>query len=243
MSALRTVDPLAAVRALRPQAYGTARTDEVLDPIIEPLWSGLRVLAAIDGAGGGGAGEGDVAVLIVDEGKPVTGMAEIESSLAGALLANSAIIDGVIIKVSQYDEAAVDLADDLTPRAGGMLTAGLIGRRRNVRQELADQDRRELAARTFGPGEELAFVALDLLLVDAIWLTDVPLLERKRHLEGVLAKSAQVRESAFVRPPFQSWVGSWRAQGFAGLVFKASNGRYVSGGVQDDWVTIPMPRR
>ncbi len=243
MSAIGTSDPLATVRDLRPQAYGLARVDRVLDPVIEPLWSGLRVLAAIDGAGGGGGGDGDVAVLLVDDGEPVAGMGEIESALAGAIRADSAIIDGILIKTAQYDEFAADLAGDIAPRSGRMLTESLIGRRRNVRQELADMDRRERLARTFGPDEEVAFVALDLLLVDGEWLVDVPLLERKRHLEAVLDEPPLVRQGTFVRPPFQGWVGSWRAQGFAGLVFKAANGRYVPGGVKDDWVTTPMPRR
>ncbi len=243
MSAVETIDPLAAVRDLRPQTYAHERFDKVIDPVIEPMWSGLRVLAAIDGAGGGGGGDGDVAVLLVDDGEPVAGMGDLESAMAGAIRADSAIIDGVVIKTSQYDEAAADLAGDLSPRAGRMLTESLIGRRRNVRQELADMDRRERMARTFEPGQEVAFVALDLLQVDGEWLLDVPLLERKRQLEAVLAEATLVRRGTFVRPPFQGWVGSWRAQGFSGLVFKAANGRYVSGGVKDDWITTPMPRR
>lgn len=243
MSAVRTLDALAAVRDLRPQAYGTQKPDKIRNPIIEPLWAGLRVLAAIDGAGAGGGGEGDVDTLLVDDGEPVRGRRDIEAALAGALRADNAIIDGVLIKASTYDETAVDLGQDITPTTGQIIAQTMIGRRRNLRAEVAERADEERAARTFEPGEAVSFVALDLLFVDGEWLFDVPLLERKRQLESVLTEPELIRRGAFVRAPYLPWVGSWRAQGFSGLVFKAANGRYQPGGIKDDWVTIPMPRR
>ena len=58
---------------------------------------------------------------------------------------------------------------------------------------------------------------IDLLWLDDTSLLDVPLLERRRLLEGALVESDFVRVGAYVRPPIDTWVGSWRAQGFEGL--------------------------
>ena len=57
-------------------------------------------------------------------------------------------------------------------------------------------------------------MAIDLLWLDGESLLDVPLLERKRLLESVLDESELVRRGAFVRPPIETWIGSWRALGF-----------------------------
>jgi ATP-dependent DNA ligase len=52
-----------------------------------------------------------------------------------------------------------------------------------------------------------------------------------------------VRRGVYVRAPVNPWLGSWRALGFSGIVFKAANGRYQPGGVKDDWVQMSMPPR
>ena len=40
-----------------------------------------------------------------------------------------------------------------------------------------------------------------------------------------------------------SWVGSWKAQGFNGLTYKAANSRYHPGESTADWAVSGMPRR
>ena len=50
-------------------------------------------------------------------------------------------------------------------------------------------------------GKDLAFVVIDLLRIDNQTLFDVPLLERKRLLEGVVQQSPLVRLSPWVTPP------------------------------------------
>ena len=66
-------------------------------------------------------------------------------------------------------------------------------------------------------GERHAFVATDLLWLDGSSLADVPLLERRRILEGVLAESYLVRISAIVRPSAVLTLVTWGALGFRDL--------------------------
>jgi len=86
-------------------------------------------------------------------------------------------------------------------------------------------------------------VAKDFLLwLDGKPLLDVPLLERRRLLDSVIAETDLVRRGTFVRPPIDRWVGSWRSMGFPGISFKAANGRYAPGAAALDWASIAMPR-
>ncbi|MEA2026893.1 MAG: hypothetical protein U9O18_09390, partial [Chloroflexota bacterium] len=70
------------------------------------------------------------------------------------------------------------------------------------------------------------FIAVDLLRVDGASLLDVPLLERKRLLESIIDQGDLVRVSAHVRPPIDTWVGTWKAMGLRGGILKAANSRY-----------------
>jgi ATP-dependent DNA ligase len=88
----------------------------------------------------------------------------------------------------------------------------------------------------------LALVCLDLLRVDGQDLFDVPLLERKRLLEGLIQGSERVRVSPFTRPPAEPWIASWKAAGFKGGMLKAANSRYVPGRHTPEWVPITMVR-
>jgi hypothetical protein len=58
------IDARTALAGLRPQPFGNGHPGRILDPIIEPPWSGIRALAAIDRDG----------VALVDEaGDPIAG--------------------------------------------------------------------------------------------------------------------------------------------------------------------------
>ena len=92
-------------------------------------------------------------------------------------------------------------------------------------------------------GGLVAFVAIDLLELDDTELLDVPLLERKRLLDGILTASDLVRVGLFVRPPVGPWLVSWRSIGFKRIALKAQNGRYVPGAEAEDWATADIPRR
>ena len=89
-----------------------------------------------------------------------------------------------------------------------------------------------------GLGKDLAFVVLDLLRVDGQTLFDVPLLERKRLLEGLIQQSPLVRLSPWVTPPIHAWLRTWRGAGFKGAIVKAANSRYVPGSTTVDWAIV-----
>jgi ATP-dependent DNA ligase len=89
-----------------------------------------------------------------------------------------------------------------------------------------------------GLGKDLAFVAVDLLRIDHQTLFDIPLLERKRLLEGIIQQSPLVRLSPWVTPPIHAWLRTWRSAGFKGAIVKAANSRYVPGSLTVDWAVL-----
>jgi ATP-dependent DNA ligase len=226
-------DARAVLASLRPQAFGRGRPDRVSDPIIEPLWAGIRALAAVDRAG---------AFLADESGEPIEDQPEIVSALTTAALSNGLVLDGFLTKQAAQDGTGVYIRTDFVPTLGSSVGHFFLGSRRNRAAEAA-QAREELRlAETFGPEDVVTYVAIDLLWLDGESLLDVPLLERRRLLETVLAESEIVRRGTFVRPPIGGWIHSWRAQGFVGLTFRAANSRYEPGVASAEWATAPMPR-
>jgi bifunctional non-homologous end joining protein LigD len=112
---------------------------------------------------------------------------------------------------------------------------------RNRRAELVEALEARAEVRP-GPGEEVAFVAVDLLELDGESLLDVPLLERKRLLDAVIAESALVRVGIHVRAPVDVWLGTWRNVGFRMVAYKDPNGRYRPGEPNDGWATAEIPK-
>lgn len=226
-----------AVRAvladLRPQPFGDGRPGRVQDPLIEPLWTGVRVLAAVDAAGTTLADEG---------GESIVGHAEVADALAAAALADGLIVDGFLTKFAARESRVYVAMDDL-PSASQLASRPLLGIRRTRAEEVTKAREAARSARTFGPDDTVTFVAIDLLWLDGESVLDVPLLERRRLLESVLAEGDLVRRGVFVRPPIDAWIGSWRALGFDGLSFRAANSRYQPGRKTAEWVSTPMPRR
>ncbi len=223
-----------ALAGLRPQVIGHRHPERVVDPIVEPLWAGIRSLAAIT--------QGR-ATLAGEAGDPVDGHLEIVAALAGAAMAQDLVVDGYLTKQAARDGHGAYTGTDESSMLSQLANRPLLGIRRSRSRELAQQINADRAARTFGPDDTVTFVAIDLLWLDGEWLLDVPFLERRRILESVLAESDLVRRGVFVRPPIEAWVGSWRAQGFGGLSYKAANSRYRPGVDSPDWVSAPMPRR
>jgi ATP-dependent DNA ligase len=153
------------------------------------------------------------------------------------------VLDGFLTKLEPRDGGGVFVSMDSLPSASQMASRPLLGIRPTRAEDAvkALEDARE--ARTFGPDDEVWFVAIDLLWLDGESLLEVPLLERRRLLESVLAESDLVRRGIFVRPPVSAWLGSWRSLGFMGLSYKAANSRYRPGTASSDWITVSMPRR
>jgi bifunctional non-homologous end joining protein LigD len=82
------------------------------------------------------------------------------------------------------------------------------------------------------------FAAFDLLEVDGEPLLAIPLLERKRHLEGLLVPSVNVRLTPYVTRGLRSWRETLVAQGFHRVVLKNWNSAYAPGRTTDDWLVV-----
>lgn len=88
------------------------------------------------------------------------------------------------------------------------------------------------------PGGRRIFAAFDLLEVDGESLLEVPLLERRRHLEGVLTPSLNVRLTPYVSRGLRSWRDTLAAQGFRRVVLKNWNSVYSPGRENRDWLVV-----
>jgi bifunctional non-homologous end joining protein LigD len=88
------------------------------------------------------------------------------------------------------------------------------------------------------PGGRRIFAAFDLLEVDGDSLLDVPLLERRRHLEGVLSPSLNVRLTPYVSRGLRSWRDTLAGQGFRRVVLKNWNSAYAPGRSTSDWLVV-----
>lgn len=222
------VDP----RQWRPQTIRGGRyVPEVIDPIVEPLWTGTRVIVHFrDSEGGEEWGTVDV---LDSNGEDASDLAPLAvDHLRRSVLANEAVIDGIITTQAT---------------AGGEGTAVVIFAKAQPIKRLVtggrDADIQFAPPKGHARQGQPGFVALDLLSIDGQSLFDVPLLERKRLLEGLLEQSDLVRISPWVRPPLRQWFSSWRSAGFRGLILKGSNSRYLPGRETTEWVTVErMPR-
>lgn len=244
-------DPMQWV-PLRP--LPTRKPVTITDPIVEPLWSGTRVLvhfaagkvAAGTGIGagagaraGGAAGAGASRasggtprpptaprLVLTDEDGDEIALDEpvVLRELGRAITADDAVIDGVLtVEVTRTGEGTALIAEPRTSIMGMMLS----------REPGIDVERKDSY-----DDPVLGFVAVDLLRVDGQSLLDVPLLERKRHLESVIVPSQRIRLSIYTRPPIDAWVASWKAAGLRGAMLKAANSHYVPGGYSPEWRAV-----
>ena len=82
------------------------------------------------------------------------------------------------------------------------------------------------------------FSAFDLLEVDGESLLGVPLLERKRHLEGLVTPSQNVRITAFVTRGLRAWRETLSGLGFRRVVLKDWNSPYLPGQTASSWLVV-----
>jgi hypothetical protein len=203
------------------QPRATRRMPQITDPLLEPLWSGVRVLAHFRAR----PDEGTAHVSLRDEdGDEIGDIArDAATALRDSVMALEAVIDGVLTRQA---------------------TLGGVGSSMVVEAEVSSlafvlptRPDATFRRRDGSPGE-LAFVAVDLLSVDGQDLLDLPLLERKRQLESLFVESELLRLSPVVRPPILPWLNSWKSAGFRGLMMKAANSRYRPGELTTEWVTV-----
>lgn len=206
----------------RPQEPLVTRTPvRIADPIVEPLWSGERVLVHLDRP------DGTPRVRIIDRSgidlAPVD--ADVAAAIATATLAEDAVLDGVL--TSQATRGGVGAA--IVPEARRSVTSSLLG-------PAAGDPGISVRSRGSAPSESPeAFVAFDLLRVDGQSLLDLPLLERHRLLESVIPEGPLVRVSIVCRPPIDPWIATWQASGLRGGMLKSANGRYLPGDRTPEW--------
>ena len=140
----------------------------IRDPIVEPLWSGTRVLAHVDTrAVQPQPGVQLIASMGIDIGFDEP---ELVTALGDAVLAQDAVLDGIITDEATRDAAGAAIVAEARMSMMGTLMSRDVGI--EVRRPAAIDE-------TATPR---AFVAVDLLRLDGQSLLDVPLLERKRLL-------------------------------------------------------------
>jgi ATP-dependent DNA ligase len=239
MIAAMDADP----RAWRPQAFGRRHVRNVADPVIEPAWDGIRVLARLD------ATADRVEIQDVSGADLTSDHAPIADALLDALAADSAIVDGYLTDQATQASAGRPLAVSESPTLAEHTSQFFLGRQGAELMSGRGRPGRTGSARAApeihgAPGDApIAFVAVDLVALDGESLLEIPLLERKRLLESVLAEGELVRRTPYVREPAGAFIMTWRSFGFGGLAYKAANSRYRPGAPNDDWCLVAMPRR
>ena len=223
-------------RDLRPQEYGKTRPTTIDDALVEPAWPGVRLFAAV----GGGRATLWAAGAPLDRHPDVAGALE---RAVGRATTDGAIFEAYLTKQAEAEGVGVRTWRNDYPTITSTMTRLFIGGRRNRLQEYEEQREAEAAELGFDEDDIVSLVIVDLLWLDGQWLLDVPLQERKRILESIVPAEALVRPGPYVRQPIASWIGSWRAQGFRTMTFKAANSRYRPGETADDWTLADMPRR
>jgi bifunctional non-homologous end joining protein LigD len=209
----------------RPQMFGRG-SRALKDAIFEPGWTGLRVLVLV-GPGG--------TRLIDEDGLDTTpDFPEVVEAIEAAALAGDMVLDGYLTLEATQETVGASQLLPTAPTAPEALTQLIIGTHR---------PRHEKRSRPLDVERPIAFVAVDLLAIDGARLLDVPLLERKRLLDGALRMGERVRVTPWTHALVGPYISTWRSLGFTEMVCKGANSRYRPGERNDDWSSVPLPNR
>ena len=201
------------------------RAADIRDPIIEPYWVGLHVLAHFDRDRKGADGGPWLSLRDTDGDDVTDEEPAVVEELSTAILAHDAVIDGFLTdQATRSGEGVAMVAEAKVPRFMIISSSGT-----DIDMRRLDDGKVESA---------YAFVAIDLLRIDGQSLLDVPLLERKRILDGLIRQGPLVRVSPYTRPPLRAWLQSWKSAGFGGAVVKSSNSRYQPATVTREWTVV-----
>ena len=229
-------DPRELAAAWTPQLPGRVGPRDIADPIVEPDWGGLRVVVASTGT----------AVEAYRPGAPVPLPENLQTALAAAARGVVGVIEGHLSTAPLGDTSALVPPPTSVPRSTMFFPR--LGRARkddpyvHARHHLARMEKEAPAVLdALAEGETFAFVATDLLWLDDQSLLDVPLLERKRLLDGLLEVSELVRVTPFVKATAIMTLVGWGAMGFRELSWRGANSRYLAGRENPAWAVARPP--
>jgi ATP-dependent DNA ligase len=230
-----TVHEIAA--AWQPQRPGRRAVKDIEDALVEPAWGGVRVAAAIN----------TDAAAVFRAGAELALPDALIRALVDAFDAVDAVIEGHLTTLALRDGTGLGAAMPAVERPPLIIPRAWF---KSVKDDPYVRAR-DYAAReaqiadavmeAIADGVPHAFVATDLLWLDGTLLADVPLLERRRLLEGALVTSDLVRVSPVVRPTAVLTLVTWGQQGFAELSYRAANSRYTAGSENADWAVARPP--
>lgn len=219
----------------RPQRPGRRSLKDVDDALVEPHWEGLGVVVALT----------PDRVALVREGLELTVPAEIPEALRNAFTAEAALVEARLTTVALRSgeggpTGTPDIARPslLVPRFGRKRDDPYLKAREFERREIAEAP---ALIDALAGGERHVLMATDLLYLDGTTLHDVPLLERKRLLDGVIDPAFLVRVTPFVRADAFGTLVAWGSLGFTELHYRAANSRYVEGAENPDCVIARPP--
>jgi hypothetical protein len=221
----------------RPQRPGHKRPKDIREALVEPDWMGLRVVAVV--------GEGQA--VFVHEGEALTLPSELSQAILESFTAVDAVIEGSLTTKALMSDEGVTLPDVAVERPSLFIPKRLGGGDNDPYVKVRDHER---LARLEAPGilaaleagVRHAFVATDLLWLDGTPLHDIPLLERKRLLDGILEDTYLIRVGPYVLDTTVQTQVTWGSMGFRELHYKARNSRYLAGEENPQTAVASPPR-
>lgn len=235
MSAEPDVREIAA--AWEPQRPGRRAAKDIADPLVEPAWGGLRIAAALSV---------DSAALY-RAGEELAAPTMILAALVEAFTAVEAVVEGHLTTKALASDTGVGASMPKVERPPLLIPRGVF---KSVRDDPYVKSRDyankevQIAASVLdaiADGVPHAFVATDLLWLDGTSLLDIPLLERRRLLEGALRASELVRVTPVVKPTAVLTLVTWGQLGFSELSYRSANSRYTAGVENPDWAVGQPP--